>query len=87
MSSLSANRVRLSGVDVVLKTILDYVVTVPGLIILFPLWLALALAVAGFAGGQVGPKLSVRMPRERLRQVFTVVLLVVSGWMLVGVFA
>ena len=49
--------------------------------------LALALAVAGFAGGQVGPKLSVRMPRERLRQAFAVVLLMVSVWMLVGVFS
>lgn len=45
MSSSSANGVHLTGGAVVLKTILDYAVAVPGVILLIPLWLALAVAV------------------------------------------
>ena len=45
VSLFSVNRVRLTGADVILKAILDYGLTVPGLIILSPLWLGLALAV------------------------------------------
>lgn len=45
VSLLSVNQVRLTGFDIVLKTVLDYAVTVPGLIILSPLWLSIALAI------------------------------------------
>jgi exopolysaccharide biosynthesis polyprenyl glycosylphosphotransferase len=42
---LSVNRVRLTGLDILLKTALDYALVVPGLIVISPLLLALALAV------------------------------------------
>jgi len=53
VSLFSINQVRLTGIDVVLKAVLDYAVTVPGLILLSPLWLALALAVKLDSAGPV----------------------------------
>ena len=45
VSLFSVNKVRLTGMDVFLKTALDYGLTVPGLIILSPLLLLIALLV------------------------------------------
>jgi len=42
---MSVNRVRLTGVQVLLKTALDYALVLPGLILISPLLLLLALAV------------------------------------------
>jgi len=42
---MSLNRVRLTGIDVVLKTLLDYAIALPGLIAISPLLLLIALAV------------------------------------------
>jgi exopolysaccharide biosynthesis polyprenyl glycosylphosphotransferase len=39
------NKVRLAGIDKLLKTILDYGLTIPGLILIFPLMLLIALIV------------------------------------------
>jgi exopolysaccharide biosynthesis polyprenyl glycosylphosphotransferase len=42
---VSINKVRLTGLDVLLKTVLDYGLTVPGLIVISPLLLLIALVV------------------------------------------
>ena len=45
VSLFSVNKVRLTGLDIVLKTALDYGLTVPGLIVVSPLLLLIALLV------------------------------------------
>lgn len=42
---VEVNQVRLSGIDQILKLILDYSLTIPGLILISPLLLALAIAI------------------------------------------
>jgi exopolysaccharide biosynthesis polyprenyl glycosylphosphotransferase len=42
---VGVNKVRLTGIDEVLKMALDYAITIPGLILLSPLLLAIAIAV------------------------------------------
>jgi exopolysaccharide biosynthesis polyprenyl glycosylphosphotransferase len=39
------NKVRLTGVDLVLKSLLDYVIAIPGLIVIAPVLLGIALAI------------------------------------------
>jgi exopolysaccharide biosynthesis polyprenyl glycosylphosphotransferase len=42
---IGLNKVRLNGIEVVLKTALDYAIALPGLVLISPLLLAIALAV------------------------------------------
>ncbi len=42
---VEVNKVRLTGMDSALKAILDYGLTIPGVILLSPVWLILALAI------------------------------------------
>ena len=50
---LSVNRVRLTGADVVLKTVLDYIGAALGLLILWPLLLFIAIAIKRDSPGPV----------------------------------
>jgi len=50
---VGVNKVRLTGIDEVLKLALDYAITIPGLILIAPLLLAVALAVKFDSPGPV----------------------------------